>query len=704
MTVGSYPLRAMKRNLVALALLLLTAHAALAGTQPITHEWLFTMKRVGTPVPSPDGKWVLYPIAEPAYDEKDSWTDLWISPVDRSSEPRRLTYSKSAEGEPAWSPDGRRIAFSAKREGDEVNQIYVLDVSGGEAQRVTSLSSAAHSPQFRPDGKAILFSSSVYKGAADDEANKKLIKEKKDQKFKVRIYESFPIRNWDHWLDETQVHLFVQPLEPGAKAKDLLAGTNLVKEPGYSGRLAEGQREDLEAAWSPDGSAIVFTASTNRNTAAYAETSEDLYRMPAAGGEPQLLARDSGSYAHPQFSPDGKTLLVTFTVNNQKQVNNARIVRFDWPSGSGRKVVTDAPFDRSVNGFGVTPDGKMIYFTAEDAGLEKIYGVPATGGEVKLAVEPGRGVLTHLAIPQHAPQTVVIASYESSIEPSEVVRVDLTSGKFHHITTVNVEKALAIDWQPPRHFWFTSPGGRKIHSMLFVPAGFDETKKYPLLVLIHGGAASMWRDAISLRWNYHLLAKPGYVILATDYRGSTGYGEEFGNAIQGDPLKGPGDDINAAADEAIQRFPFIDGTRQAAAGASYGGHLANWMEASTTRYKCLIAHAGLINLESQWGTSDGIYHRELMLGGPYWGPTRAEWDKQNPIRYAANFKTPILVSVGEHDFRVPMNETLENWAILQRMRVPSRLLVWPDENHWILNPENSRVWYQEVAAWLAKWL
>jgi dipeptidyl aminopeptidase/acylaminoacyl peptidase len=271
------------------------------------------------------------------------------------------------------------------------------------------------------------------------------------------------------------------------------------------------------------------------------------------------------------------------------------------------------------------------------------------------------------------------------------------------LTEFNVASAAAIDWQSPRHFWFDSSRGKKIHSMLVLPPGFDEKGKYPLFVLIHGGAANMWRDQISLRWNYHLLASPGYVVLLTNYTGSTGFGERFSQEILGDPFAGPASEINEAADEAIRRFPFIDGSRQVTGGASYGGHLTYWLEATTTRYRCLIAHAGLVNAEAQWGTSDGIYHRELEFHGPPW-EQNAVWHDQNPIRRAADFKTPILLSVGENDYRVPINNTLEAWSALQRMHVPSRLLVWPGENHWILNGENSRVFYREVLAWIAKWL
>ncbi|HEV2719212.1 MAG TPA: S9 family peptidase, partial [Thermoanaerobaculia bacterium] len=661
---------------------------------------LWLMPRVGNPLPSPDGKWVVFSIAKPAYDEKESSSDLWLVPSDRSAEPRQITFTKSAESDVAWSPDSRRIAFSAKREGDEQNQIYILDLGGGEARRVTHLSTGARSPQFRPDGGAILFTSVVYPEARSDEDNKRIAKEHKDRKYHVRAYSGFPIRHWDRWLDGMQAHVFVQGLAEETAAHDLLAGTKLVSEPGFGGRTAEGSREEIDAEWAPDGQSIVFAVSTNRNTAAYAETSLDLYRIAVQGGAvPELIARDNGSYVRPRFSPDGKTLYAVFEPNVGKVYSMPRLARFDWPSMQNRKILTGPPFDRAVAAYAVAPDSQTIYFTAEEAGLEKIFRVSAGGGDAQLAVDPKRGVYSRLMIAEKAPSLVMTGMWGSSTNPAEVVRIDPEKKSHANLTEINVVTANNIDWLPPEHFWFTSKRGKKIHSMIIRPPAFDATKKYPLLVEIHGGPASMSRDDISLRWNYHLLAKPGYVVLTTNYTGSTGFGEKFAQDIQGDPLKGPGDEINEAADEAIKRFPFIDGTRQAAAGASYGGHLANWMEASTTRYKCLIAHAGLVNLETQYATSDGIYYRELMNLGPPWEQGKV-WREQNPIRYAARFKTPILVSVGERDMRVPANNSIENWSVLQRMKVPSRFLVWPDENHWILNPENSRYWYGEVWDWL----
>jgi dipeptidyl aminopeptidase/acylaminoacyl peptidase len=664
---------------------------------------MWALKRIGAPVPSPDGKLVVFPVIDPAYDDKDQVSDLWIVPSDGKSKPRRLTFSKSAESGVAWSPDSTKIAFSAKREGDEVNQVYVLDVAdGGEAVRITSLSTAARSPSWRPDGKALAFVSTVYPGAADDEANKRIAAERKAQKYRARVYDKFPIRNWDKWLEDTQTHVFVQDAQPGAKAKDLLAGSKLVNERGFAGRVTD-SGEELDAVWTPEGDALVFVASTNRDSAAYAKTNTSLFKVSANGGEPLRLTTSLDSFGRPGFRPDGKALYALFeTETNTKTYNLDRLAKFSWPN-PGEPAILTAQFDRSVGSFALTPDSKSIYLTAEEAGNEKLFTVPAEGGAVRLAMDLTKGVLTNLRIPSKGTATILIANWESAINPPEVFRLDPASGTQQPLTSFNAEQLAKIDWQPLRHFWFTSKAGKRIHNMIALPPNFDESKKYPLLVLMHGGPHSMWRDNWGLRWNYFMLTRPGYVVLLTNYSGSTGFGEAFAQSIQGDPFKGPGNEINEGADEAIRLYPFVDGSRQAAAGASYGGHLANWMQATTTRYKTLISHAGLINLESQWGTSDTIYSREVNNGGPVWeqGPV---WREQNPIRLAKNFRTPILLSVGENDFRVPLNQTLENWSVLQRLQIPSRLIVWPDENHWILKGENSRYWYKEVYGWLHKYL
>lgn len=669
------------------------------GKDVITHESMWLMKRVGAPVPSPDGKWVVFSMTEPAYDEKDQGSDLWIVPADGSAKPRRLTFSKAGESGATWSPDGKRIAFSAKREGDDAAQIYILNVEdGGEAIRATNISTGARNPQWRPDGNAILFASSVYPNTMNDEDNKKAAIERKNRKYKARVFDTFPVRNWDRWIDEMQTHLFVQDLQEGAKAKDLLAGTKLVAEKGFGGAIGAGS-DEIGASWSPDGNSVFFNATTDRTNAAFAETTMEIFQVSTAGGEPKQITKADGSYGRPTFSPDGKTLYATFNPNTEKVFNISRLVSIDTTTGN-HKVLT-ANLDNSVNSFAFTPDSKTIYLTAEEAGLEKVYSMPANGGNVTLAMEQTKGCYTNLVIA--AKSNAIFANWDSAINPPEIFKLDLASKTNKALTEFNKDALAKWDVAPVQHFWFTSKGSKKVHNMLVTPPKFDANKKYPLIVLMHGGPHSQWRDNWGIRWNYHMIASPGYVVLLTNYTGSTGFGEKFAQDIQGDPLKTPGDEINQAADEAIKQFSFIDSSRQCAAGASYGGHLANWMEATTTRYKCIVAHAGLVSLESQWGTSDSIYGREKNLGSPHWEGAKI-WKEQSPSSYAKNFKTPILVTVGENDFRVPINNSLENWAILQRMKVPSRLIVFPDANHWILKGEDSKFFYSELLGWFKKYL
>jgi dipeptidyl aminopeptidase/acylaminoacyl peptidase len=694
----------MRRPSIALiALLAVPAPVFAQARQPITHEALWLMKRVGSPAASPDGKWVAVPVTEPAYDEKKEVSDLWIVAADGSAAPRRLTSAKGGEGGAAWSPDSRRLAFTAKREDDDVAQVYVLDVvGGGEARRLTTVPLAARGPKWSPDGRRILFQSSVYPGAADVEANRKLAAERKEPKSKVRIYDSFPIKRWDKWLDDTHSHLFVVDVDgDGSAPRDLLAGTTLVTQPGFGAPGAESGGESLAPAWSPDGKSVVFVASTNRNEGIYAPTNNHLYEVPAAGGEPKALTSGHTDHGGPQFSPDGRSLCFRADEGWGKIYALPRVACGAWPWTGSSKVVTSA-IDRSAGDFAISADSRTLFFTAEDGGYVKLFSVPLAGGPATPLLE-SKGVFGNLDAPSAAKPAFLVATWGSAVNPNEVVRIDPALKKQFGLTRFNVDKAASLDWSPLQEFTFTGAKGRPIHSFVVLPQGFDPSRKYPLFVLIHGGHANMWTDQISLRWNYHLLASPGYVVLATDYRGSTGYGETFTLDILGDPLRGPADDINQAADEAIKRFPFIDGTRQAAGGASYGGHLANWLEASTTRYRCLISHAGLSSLQTQWSTSDAVYGRELMMGGPAWEKRDVWWD-QSPVAHARDFKTPMLLSVGENDFRVPMNNTFEMYTTLQRMRVPTRMLVWPDENHWILKGENSKVFYREVHDWLARWL
>ncbi len=676
--------------------------AAEAERRVITHEDVWLMKRPGAVAVSPDGRWIIVSVAEPAYDDEQKRSDLWIAPADGSAAPRRLTSGKSAEGDPVFSPDSSRVAFSGKREGDEVAQVYVLDLSGGEAQKVTDWPTGARTPRFSPDGQSILFVGLAYPGAGTAEENRKAAAERKERKYTVRAYDSFPIRHWDRWLDELRPTLVLQPLDGSTPARDLLAGSSLRRQPGFGGRLAN-DGETLEATWTPDGRGVIFAATTNRHEAARAEVVESLWQLDLDGVEPRRLTSNEEDYAAPAFSPDGEVLLAKFQPASERHVyRSTRLVAWDWPTFRERRVLT-ADRDVSVDSFAASPDNRQVLFLAEQAGRDRLFTTSLADGRSAEVGPLESGSYSRLGVGGSAAAVLVAALWGSAVQPNELGRIDLASGRWAALSSFNTARAAEIDWQPVEEFWFTSKRGKRIHNLLVRPPGFDPDRKYPLFVLIHGGPHNMWKDEFIFRWNYHLLAQPGYVVLLTNYSGSTGFGESFAQSIQGDPLAGPANEINQAADEAIRRYAFIDGSRQAAGGASYGGHLANWLAVTTKRYRALVSHAGLYDLKSQWTTSDVVYHRERNIGGPAWDsiPT---WRDQSPFYRSEKLGTPILLTYGEKDFRVPLNNALEFWTVLQRQNVPSRLVVFPDENHWILKGENSRYFYQEVRDWLARYL
>jgi dipeptidyl aminopeptidase/acylaminoacyl peptidase len=683
----------------------LAASAAAAKRIP-THDDVWLMKRVGAPQVSPDGRWLVVSVAEPAYDENATLSDLWLVDTSARHSSRRITSTRRPESGVAWSPDSSRIVFSAQRDNDDAPQIYSLDlVRGGEAQRLTNLSGGARAPVFSHDGKRLAFISIMFPRARDDAANRKAIEAQRERKANVRIYDGFPVRNWDRWLDERQVRIHVLELDAdGAAAgapRDLLVGTKLAANPGFAGRQSD-TGEELDMEFTPDNQSLIFTASTNRNAAAYEFTDSQLFVVGVRGGEPRQITTGGDSWSRPRFTPDGHELVAMLEAQSKSVYNQARLATVPWKEPGAPRVITTG-LDRPVGSYAVSPDSHTVYFTAEDSGHEKLYSVHLNGGTVQTLFGVEKGTYTNLAIPERASDLMLYANWESASNPGEIARLLPQTGRALVLTRFNAARAAQLDLPAIESFWFTSSRGKRIQSFLVRPPGFDPSKKYPLFVMIHGGPHGMWRDQFFVRWNYHLLAAPGYVVLLTNYSGSTGFGEEFARSIQGDPLKGPADEINEAADAAIRDYRFIDGARQCAGGASYGGHLSNWLQGTTTRYRCLVSHAGLVNLETQWGTSDTIYSREVNMGGPPW-EQGAVWRDQNPIRYAANFRTPVLVTVGENDFRVPLNNALEYWAALQRMHVPSRLLVFPEENHWIQRGEDSRLFYAEVAAWLDRWL
>lgn len=655
----------------------------------ITHEDMWLMKRVGAPEISPDGKWIVFSVLDPAYDEKEQNNDLWIVASDGSNKPRKLTGTKSGESNYTWSPNSKQIAFTAKRENDEAAQLYSINVAdGGEAQRITNLSTAVANPKWSHDGSKLLFTSKVFHGAFADSSNKKIAEEKKKIKYKAREYEHFPIRNWDQWIDEKETHLFVVKADGSESPRDMFSSAT---------ELLNGNGFDFgSACWSAAGDQILFTASAELYVSAYKEPAYNIYSVSLTDGKIKTLVTDGFEYSDLAASKDGKYIYCQSTViNNYKVYNLPRLTRFSWPA-MNNKTALASKMDRGINKYVL--HNEEVLMTVEYEGNDRIFKIAGGGTEAVDITKNTTGCYSNISV---ADNGTLVGNYETSSMPAEVVKLN---GALHQqLSNFNTEKLATLDLQPIETFWFTASTKQRIRNILVRPPGFDAAKKYPLFVVIHGGPASAFKDNWGYRWNYQLLAAPGYVLVLPEYTGATGNGEIFSQAIQYDPFKGPGTEITEAADYAIKKYAFIDASRQAAGGASYGGHLTNWLQATTTRFRCLISHAGLMNSESQWGTSDAIYDREVMNGGTPWSNAKT-WKEQNPIRLAAKFKTPVLITVGEQDFRVPLNNSIENFHVMQRLQIPSKLVVFPEENHWILKAENSRFFYKEVHNWLAKYL
>jgi dipeptidyl aminopeptidase/acylaminoacyl peptidase len=646
----------MLRNFAALACLCVSVSAA-AEQRVLTHEDVWLLQRIGAPVLSPDGKQAVFSVTEPSYDSAQTVADLWIVPTDGSAPARRLTNTRGAESGATFSPDGTLLAFATRRDGDDTDQIYLLPLHGGEARRLTSVASGAAGPKFRSDGKAVLFTTTFAGGASSLDENKKLTDEQKARKDTARIYDAFPMRFWNVWLDTREPVIAWQELDGKTPT--------VVRVAPLRGPFDGAANEALNPAWTPDGGGIVFQALANRERGMSEAVESALYVVPARGGAPKRITPAGTSFGKPQFSPDGQALYAIESRGaTPKQIYFVdRLARFSGSGWSQLSIVT-AGWDRSVGNVTPTPDGKSLYVEAEDDGTTKVFRFAASGGAPEVVYAPAAGALTDL----QTENGVVIGRATASTDPGQIVRLDPATKSVRALTSFNKDRLAQLSLPKPEHFWFTAKNGKKIHSIVVPPPVVEPGKMYPVLVNPHGGPNSMSADAFSLRWNIHLLTSPGYYLIQTNYTGSTGFGEKFTDDIERDVLRGPALETLEAVGEAAKKYPQMDLSRQAAAGASYGGYLMNWYNGTTTQFKCLVNHAGAVNNESQYGVNDGGIDRELRMGAPIWDTGKGQWFDQSPIRYAKSWKTPTLVTQGELDYRVPLSESMTTFKLLQRLR------------------------------------
>ncbi|HEY6387476.1 MAG TPA: S9 family peptidase [Candidatus Acidoferrum sp.] len=653
----------------------------------ITFDDMIQMHRVGEAQLSPDGKWVAYTVSTPDLDANRAVSNIWIMPTAGGTS-LQLTQS-GHDSSPVWSPNGKMLAFLSSRSGD--SQVYLLSMDGGEAKPLTHLSTGADIVKWSPDGKTIAFTSGVYPDCKDDACNSARNAGKEKDKVKAHVAEHLLYRHWTHWNEGKRSHLFVVPADDSGNPRDLTAGANYDVPPDERGGPS-----DLN--FSPDSKEICFTAVADPVEAI--STNGDLFVVPVAGGEVKQITTQPGFDGGPAYSPDEKYIAYHAQLTPEYESDRWRVMLYDRATGKIENL--SEGFDRSANELTWSADSKTIYFTAEDETLQPIYAMaPRPGDAPKKLIASGYD----LGISLSSDGKTLAFERTSLTMPAEILVASSDGTGLRQITHQNDAILASLKMNEPETFWFEGAGGTRVQAMLIRPPNFDATKKYPLLVLLHGGPQTMWSNAWGYRWNAQLFSAAGYVTLMINRRGSTGYGQKFTDEISNDWGGKAYVDVMNGVDFVLKKYSYTDGSRMAAAGGSYGGYMADWIATHTGRFKAIISHAGIYDKNSMYATEELWFEEHDMQGTPWTNPE--SYRKWAPLTYAADlekFKTPTLVIAGERDYRVPYTQSLEFFNTLQRQGVPSKLVVFPDEGHWILKPQNSQFWYKTFLDWLKTYL
>lgn len=666
--------------------LLFTAGAMLfAQKRPFDASAMMELKRISDPQISPDAKWVAFTVQTVDVAANSKPSQVWVVPLEGGA-PRQITRDGTSNQRPRWSPDSSRIAYISNRSGS--SQIWLMAPDGSAAKAVTNLSTEADGELFSPDGKNLVFTSSVYPDcAADDACNQKHIAADQANKSKARIYTELLYRHWTEWSTARRSHLLVAPVS-GGPARDLTPGTHDV--PPFS----LGGPDDY--AISPDGQEVCY--SMNADPVPATSTNSDLFAVSIQGGAPRKITSTQGNDSSPQYSPDGKYLAWRAQFRAGYESDRYRLMVLERATGKTTNLTET--LDRWVNSFSWSPESRTLFFTTADRGRQWIQFIPVTGGGVRVAVR-GDGEFDDMQL--SADGKTMVYTQQTGSAPVEIYRASSSGGTPAALTHLNDDSLAADQLTPLEEFWVDSPDGSKVQYFVVKPYGFEAGKKYPVVVLIHGGPQGNWGYSWSYRWNQQVFAAAGYVVVMPNPRGSTGFGQKFIDEINGDWGGKPFDDIMAVADHVVIDLPYADTSRMTAAGASYGGYMIDWILGHTQRFKALVSHAGVYDLTSEFGATEELWFPLWEFGGTPWDKTD-DTVKWSPSSYVKDFHTPTLVSGGELDFRVPYNQDLELFTALQLQKIPSKLVIFPDEGHWILKPQNSLLWYRTVLDWLDSWV
>ncbi len=673
------------------ATILVVAVVILAGTmsvkaekRAITFDDLISLGRIGSFEVSPDGRNIAFTVKWFDKEENSSNTDIYLVPV-KGGDPYRFIRSDGADYAPTWAPDGRKLAFVSTRGGSP--QIWVIPVDGGEARKITDIPTGVSSPLWSPDGKTFAFTSSVYPDCKDMDCNEKKLKEYNDGKVKARLMDHLMFRHWNYWREGRWDHLFLIGMDGGEPIEINRGRTDVPP-------ISLGGARDYD--FSPDGKEICYTLNPDPMVAI--STNNDIWIVPVEGGESKNLTVDNpANDNNPRYSPDGRYIAWRSMARAGFEADRQTLTLYD--RRSGKMSTLTAELDHSVGNFDWAPNSRDIYFCVQDKGRYSICKVSVKGGDTKFVVTGA-----------YDNNVRVVADGKSLVFPRQHVNAptDLyrssTSGKnITRLTDINSAVLAGLEMNPLEEFWFEGAEGRQVHGMIVKPPFFETGKKYPVVLLIHGGPQGAFGDNFHYRWNVEMFASPGYVVATINFTGSTGYGQAFTDAISGDWGGAPYEDVMKGVDYLEANFDFIDPERIGAAGASYGGYMIDWIEGHTDRFECLVSHAGVYNLESMYGATEELWFPEWEFEGTPW-TNPGMYEKFSPHRYAADFSTPCLVVHGEHDYRVPYNQGLEFFTALQRQGVESKLLFFPDETHFVSKPLNAELWWNTIHEWFEGYL
>lgn len=652
----------------------------------LTFEDMFAMGRVADPQFSPDGKSIAFVVTYYSLETNGSNSDIFTVPVG-GGELHQLTSQPGSDSQPRFSPDGKYLAFVSSRSG--TSQIWMLPLDGGEAIQLTYLSTGASSPSWTPDAQRVVFTSRVFPDCPDDESNKKRLEEESESKVKARLIDHLLYTHWDHWRDDRRRHVFVIPVG-GGEAADVTPYEYEVPT------ITLGSRHDI--AVSPDGEEICVTVNTDPDAAV--SINNDLFVFPITGGKWKRIVDNPANDNNPVYSPDGNYIAYRAMSRPGFEADRYRLMLYNRKTGESNEIGTElsGKLDRSVASIDWTPDSKGIYVRCADEGYYSIYRVNVKNKKIKKLSE--KKYTSSLRVSPNGKRIAFLS--QSSSRPNELYVADKNGKGVKMVSHINDERLAEIEMNDLEAFFYTGAKGDRMHGWLLKPPGFDQNKTYPLIFLVHGGPQGAWGDQFHYRWNYQMFASPGYVIAAINPRGSTGFGQRITDEISQDWGGKVFEDLMKGLDYVLDTYSFVDGDRVASAGASYGGYMMNWFAGHTTRFKCLVNHDGVYNIESMYGATEELWFPEWEFGGAPWENPKI-YNKWSPHKYAADFKTPMLIVHGARDYRVPLAEGMQAFTAMQRQGVPSKFLYFPDEGHFVLKPLNAQLWWKTVHEWIAEY-